>query len=170
VRHLTHGVSVWLCPTHGSDGYLRRGDGAEFARRLAQVWAAAGALTRRRAAALLTHMRQVRRGGSTGELPGSYSWRKLRTEAERRFSAGEDPRTVIEELRRRHDRDVARPPSVRTMRRWFTQARSLPAPARPATRPSRTPSRRQPLPVNMLPPEFLKRLLPRVPPALAWDP
>jgi hypothetical protein len=168
---MTHGVSVWLCATHGSEGYVRHADGAVFARRLAGMWAATGSLTRRRAAALIAHLRQVRRSGSKGELPGSYSWRKLRIEAEARFAAGEDPRRVIDELRRRHDGDVARPPSVRTMRRWFTQARWLPASQQPsATRPS-TDRRWQPLPEYMLLPDFLRRHLPRVvPPSPAWDP
>lgn len=168
---MTHGVCVWLCPTHAADGYVRRNDGAEFARRLAGMWAATGSLTRRRAAALLAHVRQVRRAGSAGGLPGSYSWRRLRAEAESRFAAGEDPRTVIEELRRRHESDTARPPTVRTMRRWYTQARWLPvslqAPATPVARNRRW----QPLPEYMLLPDFLTRHLPRVvPPSLLWDP
>lgn len=168
---MTHGVFVWLCRDHGSDAHVRQSDGSVFARRLAGMWAATGSLTRRRAAALLTHVRQVRCAGSSGELPGSYSWPRLRTEAERRFAAGEDPGSVIDELRRRHGHDTARPPSVRTMRRWFTQARWLPATLQPPPPARRRARRWEPLPDYMLLPEFLTRHLPRlVPPSLVWDP
>lgn len=171
LHHMTHGVAVWLCRVHGSDDFFRRGDGAVFARRLSGMWAATGSLTRRRAAAVLAHVRQIRRAGAAAELPGSYSWRTLRTEAERRFAAGEDPRRVIAELRSRHAGEVARPPSVRTMRRWFTQARWLPASQQPQARRSPRARRWEPLPDYMLLPEFLLRHFPRVvPPSLLWDP
>jgi hypothetical protein len=49
----------------------------------------------------------------------------LRREAERRFAAGESPRTVIDDLRRTYGQGPAVVPSLRTMRRWFTQARWL---------------------------------------------
>ena len=42
-HHLTHGVTVWLCATHRSDGFLRRRGGRDFAERLGAAWAAAAA-------------------------------------------------------------------------------------------------------------------------------
>ena len=139
-HHLTHGVTVWLCATHRSDGFLRRRGGRDFAERLGAAWAAAGATGARRAAALRAHVRRQQRPAPTRVRPGSYSWPRLRAEAERRFAAGEPPRRVIAELRRRHARGVATAPSVRTMRRWFTDARWLltSGPATPAVRRRRT--------------------------------
>jgi hypothetical protein len=144
--HLTHGLAVWLCATHRSDRYIRRDRGREFVRRLGEAWAAAGCLNARRISALTAHVRRVA-PTSDRPLPGSYSWPRARAEAERRYAAGEDPRAVIADLRRRYSDGDASPPSVRTMRRWHTQARWLrrttndaPAPARrrgPA--PTRTP-------------------------------
>ena len=74
---------------------------------------------------MLAHVRQTVRAGGAAELPGSYSWPELRREAERRYAAGEDPNDVIAELRDRSRGGPARPPSVRTMRRWFHDARWL---------------------------------------------
>ena len=132
-RHLTHGVSVWLCDQHASDAFARRDGGVEFVERLARVWAAAGALSARRMAALRAHVQRVRHAGVQRGRPGSYSWPLLRQEAERRFAAGQPPGTVITELRKSYADGPAMVPSIRTMRRWFTQARWL-APAR-QTRP-----------------------------------
>lgn len=78
------------------------------------------------------------------DQPGSYSWPKLRNEAERRFAAGEDPRVVIADLRENNADGPALAPSVRTMRRWFTQRRWLdtpPPPRRTRSAPRTTPSR-----------------------------
>ena len=132
LHYMTHGVAVWLCDGHADDSYLRRDAGRAFVRRLAGSWAAVGALTARRVAALQTHVRQGERAGSAPRLPGSYGWPELRREAEKRFAAGEDPNHVIDELRARHARGPARVPTARTMRRWFTDARWLaPTPGRP---------------------------------------
>jgi hypothetical protein len=146
--YLTHGVSVWLCPLHRGDAYLQRRGGVEFAERLAGIWAASGTATVRRLAALQAHLHRLRTAGRPRSRPGSYSWPKLREEAERRFAAGECPRTVIDELRRKHRDGPAMAPSVRTMRRWFTEARWLAAPKRrrfryppPAKRVMRTTTR-----------------------------
>lgn len=57
--------------------------------------------------------------------PGSYSWPLLRREAERRFATGEAPESVIADLRESYRDGPAMVPSVRTMRRWFTDARWL---------------------------------------------
>ena len=121
--HLTHGVSVWLCHTHGGDAFMGEEQGVVFAERLAAMWIATGGLTCRREAALLAYVRMRRTGGSGRDLPGSYSWPLLRREAEARFAAGDDPRVVIVELRARYVDCPASTPSVRTMRRWYTQAR-----------------------------------------------
>ncbi len=132
-HHLTHGVSVFLCEAHRHDGYQRRRGGRDFADELAGMWGASGNLTPRHRRALSAHLRRaVRTNVAVGPLPGSYSWPVLRAEAERRFAAGEPPRRVIYELRTRHTGGDAIVPSVRTMRRWFCEARwlALPAPAR----------------------------------------
>lgn len=124
-HHLTHGVTVWLCETHRTDSYLSRSGGMAFVERLTAVWAASDGLTSRRRKALSFHLRTIRGAAATRDLPGSYSWPVLRREAERRFAAGEPPADVIAELRRTHADAPAVVPSVRTMRRWFTQARWL---------------------------------------------
>ena len=124
-HHLTHGVSVWLCETHRSDAFLRRDGGHDFVDSLRGMWTAAGRLGTRQGAALATHIRNVRSAPDQRAQPGSYSWPRLREEAERRFAGGEPPKDVIRELRARHDADAANAPSVRTMRRWFHEARWL---------------------------------------------
>jgi len=155
-HHLTHGVSVWLCDTHRRDSFLRHRSGRTFADRIDAAWAAAGATNARRAAALAAHLRRVRPEPATRSRPGSYAWPAARREAERRFAAGEPPDRVIADMRRRCGRGVATAPSVRTMRRWFTQARWLtpttPPPAR-RPRPRRNPPRRTRRPgPSILPP------------------
>ena len=123
--HLTHGVTVWLCATHQSEAFRRRRGGRDFTERLGAVWAASGATSARRTAALRSHLSRVCASPSTRTRPGSYSWPRLREDAERRFAAGESPLRVIAELRRRHSRGPATVQSERTMRRWFTDARWL---------------------------------------------
>ena len=121
--YLTHGVAVWLCQAHRDNGYLDQDAGTVFATCLSERWAAAGALTRRRLAAITTYLQQVAGAARERERPGSYSWPRLRREAEQRFAAGDDPAAVIDELRARHRDAAADVPSLRTMRRWFTQGR-----------------------------------------------
>lgn len=106
-----------------------RRSGLEFVERISAVWAASGTLTMRRRQALDAHLRQVRTGTSQRLCPGSYSWPNLRNEAERRFAAGEQPAAVIAELRATYADGPAMVPSVRTMRRWFTQGRWLSSPS-----------------------------------------
>ena len=125
LHHLTHGLSVWLCHGHRSDVFMRRRSGREFVERLAAVWLASGMLTVRKREALAAHLRRVEAATDTRDRPGSYSWPALRREAERRFAAGEAPADVIAELRRTYRDGPAMVPSLRTMRRWFTQARWL---------------------------------------------
>ena len=125
MHHLTHGLQIWLCRTHGATEFLQRRSGLEFVERLAGVWAACGSLTRRKVAALRTHIERIRAANDGRKRPGSYSWPALRDEAERRFASGEAPNLVIDDLRARHSADTAVAPSVRTMRRWFNQRRWL---------------------------------------------
>ena len=130
---------------------MRRDGGLAFVDRVAAAWAASDALTMRRRAALNAYLRRLRDAATPRELPGSYSWPALRREAERRFAAGEPPSKVIEDLRRTYADAPAVVPSLRTMRRWFTQARwlvpdlldALSAPPSTAPRFGRTPIERR---------------------------
>jgi hypothetical protein len=142
--HLTHGVSVWLCRKHAGEAFLRDDGGTVFAGRLAAMWLATGSLTARRAAAVRAHMRQMQFAGAARDQPGSYSWPTLRREAEQRFASGHDPQRVIQELRHRHADCPAMAPSIRTMRRWYTQARWLASPPPSPGKPRR--SARRPVP------------------------
>jgi hypothetical protein len=154
-HHLTHGLQVWLCLTHGANEFLQRRNGHEFVERLATVWGACGSLTRRKVAALRAHIERIRSANDGRERPGSYSWPVLRNEAEKRFAAGEPPDQVIAELRTRHSADTAIAPSIRTMRRWFSQRRWLALrPRGPAGEPFE-PRRDDPKP----PPHPLVRLI-----------
>ncbi len=161
VRFLTRGVSVWLCGLHSNDEFLHRHDGTAFTQRLGAMWLASGSLTSLRVTALRAHVRQVQTAGGTDGRPGSYSWPMLRREAEERFAAGHDPRKIIQELRARHRDCPALAPSIRTMRRWYTQARWLASP--PSSPDTRDPaSRRRRTPAQyMLFPTFLAEYLPR---------
>ncbi len=121
-----------LCHEHRSDEYQCRGEGRVFAGELAGMWHAAGIFAARHRSALTTHLRRITHHGETTRArPGSYSWPALRAEAERRFAAGEHPRRVIFELRAARAGGDAIVPSVRTMRRWFGDARWLSRPALP---------------------------------------
>ena len=122
--HLTHGVSVWLCQVHSSDEFVQRRSGKVFTERLVSIWVAAGAASAHKLAAARAHVRAVQHAmRDTSDLPGSYSWPKLREEAERRFAIGEDPTTVITNLRQTYRDGPAMVPTIRTMRRWFTDGR-----------------------------------------------
>jgi hypothetical protein len=123
--HLTHGVSVWLCAGHRDPSFVHSRAGRDLMVSLGHVWAASNCLTRRRNAALLAHMARVGNPQPDHRRPGSYAWPSLRGEAERRFHAGEPPARVIADLRTREARGSAVAPSVRTMRRWFTEGRWL---------------------------------------------
>jgi hypothetical protein len=134
--HMTHGIAVWLCSTHGDPRFLRRERGRVFAERLHAAWVSAGRATKKHLNALEAHIRRMAPESPTRGLPGSYSWPDLRELAEARFAAGDDPEIVIRELRERYANHApARVPSVRTLRRWHTQARWLDnqAPPKPPT-------------------------------------
>lgn len=124
---LTHGLSVWLCEEHRTESFLRRRGGRDFVESLAGLWTAAGGMNARQRSALESHITRVAATVAARDLPGSYAWSSLRAEAEERFAAGESPRAVIAELRARHNDDEATAPSIRTMRRWFGEARWLAA-------------------------------------------
>jgi hypothetical protein len=138
---LTRGVVVWLCQAHRAPAFLCRRAGRDLAASLGALWSGAGCLTTRRRKALEDHLRRVRQRPAAS-LPGSYAWPELRREAERRFAAGEPAERVIGELRERHRGAPACVPSLRTMRRWFSDGRWLArAPARATARPARPASR-----------------------------
>lgn len=119
---MTHGVVVWLCPVHNDLDYQRRRSGRTFTERLTAIWKAAGSFTARKAAAVAAHHTRIL-GPSAVDPPGSYSWPELRQLAEERFAGGEDPSTVIDDLRAAYAAWPARVPSVRTMRRWHAEGR-----------------------------------------------
>jgi hypothetical protein len=127
IRELTHGVRVSLCEGHHSTAFMRSNAGRDFAVTLLRIWRAQGCLTRARSRALDAHLRAVRALGTriTRARPGSYAWPKLRDEAERAFAHGDGVIATITRLRERHARDHATVPSIRTMRRWFSQGRWL---------------------------------------------
>jgi hypothetical protein len=132
-RELTHGVRLWLCEGHHSIAFMRSNTGRDFAVTLLRIWRAQGCLTRARSRALEVHINAVRALGraATRPRPGSYAWPRLRREAEDCFARGDRALTTIMRLRTRHALDHATVPSIRTMRRWFTDGRwlRLPEPA-----------------------------------------
>lgn len=134
VRFLPHGLHVWLCAVHGRLAFLLRDGGREFARRLHGRWLSNGEYGPRRRLALMAHLERIRQLAGASDKPGSHSWPKLRQEAERRFAAGDDPATVIRELRLEVSGGPAVAPSLRTFRRWFAEGRWLlpPPPPQPA--------------------------------------
>ena len=133
--HLPFGLSVWLCAEHRSHEFLTRRAGRDLVVSLSGVWDAAGCMSASRQRAMIGHLARVNAAPAASPRPGSYSWPDLRQEAERRFARGERPSVVIRELRERHSGDPATVPSVRTMQRWFTDARWLDAGG-----PTRSPS------------------------------
>lgn len=123
---LTHGVRVNLCHHHRSELFQMQGGGEDFASALKAVWCAAGCYTAQREQALVAHMRRLRNIVKTDrDHPGSYAWPRMREEAERRWAEGQDRIKVMHDLRAQHSGSTAVVPSLRTMRRWHTQARWL---------------------------------------------
>jgi hypothetical protein len=137
-RQLTHGVTVWLCEPHHSIEFLRKNAGRDFVTTLQRTWQAHGCLTRARHRALDTHLVAVRTTGTTPTRPrpGSYAWPELRREAEHAFARGHHVITTIMRLRERHARSDAKVPSIRTMRRWFSQGRWLRLPSAQSPSPA----------------------------------
>ena len=82
--HLPLGVAVWLCEAHRDPGWLRGRAGRDLVASLQTVWRAANCLTQRRSRALDLFLAGVQSAHRTRGLPGSYSWKQLRREAEGR--------------------------------------------------------------------------------------
>ncbi len=124
-RQLGYGVRIWLCEAHHSVEFMRSYAGRDFAVTLLRIWRSQGCLTRARSKALDSHLATVNAIGRTPQRarPGSYAWPRLRVEAEAAFAGGERVLAAITRLRERHALDHAKVPSVRTMRRWFSQGR-----------------------------------------------
>jgi hypothetical protein len=134
-RELTHGVRISLCEGHHSTVFMRANAGRDFVVTLMRTWRAHGCLTRARSRALDAHLAAVRATGraTPRPQPGSYAWPRLRREAEVAFARGDRILATIARLRERHVHDHATVPSIRTMRRWFSQGRWLRLPLPPAT-------------------------------------
>ena len=130
-RELTYGVKLWLCAGHHSVEFMRARAGRDFAVTLLRIWRAQGCLTRARSKALASHLETVKEivRRTKRRRPGSYAWPRLRLEAEEAFARGERALATILRLRERHAGDHATAPSIRTMRRWFSQGRWLRLPA-----------------------------------------
>jgi hypothetical protein len=133
-----YGVTVWLCAGHASHEFQTQRSGRDVVLTLQRLWQAHGCLTAARRRALSAHL-EACTAAAGRPRPGSYSWPDLRAEAERRFAAGTPPHAVIRDLRARHAGCPARPPSVRTMRRWHSQRRWL-ARGSPGRGPSSRPA------------------------------
>jgi hypothetical protein len=111
---------------------MRSNAGRDFVVTLMRTWRSHGCLTRARTRALEAHLGAIRAIGTRASRarPGSYAWPRLRGEAEREFARGGDVLATITRLRQRHLLDHATVPSIRTMRRWFSQCRWLRPPER----------------------------------------
>ncbi len=124
---LGYGVRLWLCAEHASTDFARSRSGRDFERTVSEVFSAAGCLDARRNRAISSYVARV--AGAVEAIrrrrPGSYAWRRLRDEAEQRFRAGQRLRSVAVELRARHAAGVAKPPSERTIERWYRERRWL---------------------------------------------
>ncbi len=127
--HLDYDVSVHLCTVHASRAFQSMRRGRDFVVTIERAWQAANCLTPKRRKALAAHRDRFRRGRRSAPRPpepgkpGSYNWKFLRDQLERRAAAGEAVMSIIRDLRERHQHDVADMPSISTMRRWYRQAR-----------------------------------------------
>jgi hypothetical protein len=130
---MTHGVTVWLCAGHASPEFQCRRGGRDFVVTLQRLWQAHGCLTAARRRALATHLAALADPPPRGR-PGSYTWGDLRRRAEAEFALGGPPLETIHRLRAACDDGPARPPSVRTMRRWYRDQRWLGEPLPAADR------------------------------------
>jgi hypothetical protein len=134
VLRMGYGVEVWLCAGHASREFQTQRSGRDVVLTLHRLWSAHGCLTLSREKALTAHLESLK-GAAQRQRPGSYSWPDVRRQAEEAFGAGADPDRVATDLRRRLARGPARPPSVRTFRRWHAERRWLGAAARGAPQP-----------------------------------
>ena len=125
---LGYGVVVWLCEGHADDAFMRQRGGRDFVLTLQRLWQAHGCLTLPRSRALDAHLdalRPSRRRPAARARPGSYAWPALRREAEARFAAGSSWAVTTALVRGSCAGGPARPPSVRTLRRWWQERRWL---------------------------------------------
>jgi hypothetical protein len=119
---LGYRVSVWLCPAHADPAFQRRRGGRDFVRTLAGVWQANGCLTAARDRALRAHMERQRERPARPR-PGSYAWPDLRRRLEEAYAGGAQPAHVAGGVRELEASCPARPPSRRTLQRWYSQRR-----------------------------------------------
>ncbi len=122
---LGYGVAVWLCEPHAG-GFLTMRRGRDLVITLSRLWQAHGCLTVPRKKALRAHLAAL---GSPKPpprpRPGSYTWPALRQLAEQRFAAGAPFHATRHELLALCPARPARPPSLRTLRRWYGERRWL---------------------------------------------
>lgn len=126
--HLPYGIRLWLCARHASQSYLCAEGGFRFVRRLTALWNANGMLNRQRTRALIAHLRMVRHATRGKDLPGSYAYRRERSEVEARLAAGDELAKVIADIRDPKRWNGHTPPSERTIRRWYQDRRWLKPP------------------------------------------
>ena len=119
---LSHRVGVWLCADHASVAFQTRRGGRDFVRTLAGVWQANGCLTAARDRALKAHIER-QQDRPARRRPGSYAWPDLRKRLEDAYARGAQPAQVAGGVRELEDSCPARPPSRRTLQRWYSQRR-----------------------------------------------
>jgi hypothetical protein len=144
VLRLAYGVGVMLCAFHRSHDFLTRRAGRDLVVSLGCVWDAAGCLTKARQRALTAFLTSIRPAPSP-PLPGSYAWPDLRREIETLFAKGRSVPRVAEDLHRAWTAPHARPPSIRTLQRWFHEGRWRQHPGGSGGAPSSPPSAPPPL-------------------------
>ncbi len=120
-----YGIVIMLCDTHQRKRFLTMDGGARFTRLLSERWQSHGMLTKQRIRALGLHIRRIHDLATPKELPGSHAWQPERQECERRFAAGEPADDIIRDIRDPLRWGSHKPPSVRTIRRWFADKRWL---------------------------------------------
>lgn len=64
-----------------------------------------------------------RRERPARERPGSYAWPELRRRLEAAYAGGAQPARVVGGIRELEESCPARPPSRRTLQRWYSQRR-----------------------------------------------
>jgi hypothetical protein len=121
---LTNRVSVHLCEPHAGREFQTRRGGRDFVRTLMGVWRANDCLTLARSRALDAHLAN-QRSRPERPRPGSYTWPHLRRDLERRYAAGASPGQLHRAIHARLEPFPARPPSRRTLQRWYAEQRWL---------------------------------------------
>lgn len=121
--HLPFGIVLSLCERHNTDTYLCAEGGLRFARKITRIWSANGTLTRTRTKALAAHLRTTHRAAQGRPLPGSYAYKRERSEVEHRLANGDDLQTIVTDIRNPARWGQYTPPSERTIRRWYQDRR-----------------------------------------------